>query len=114
MSFIKQYRNTSQSLLFCVLAVAWYFGLYFLLIYLEQISIFAFNLLNNDFVFKYVILFGPSAIFSITGVFFAFKSNKLKESSWAGNLLMLIGIIFSIISLWPFFLMFYLGFFYGR
>ncbi len=27
------------------------------------------------------------------GIFFGFKSNKTKESSWAGNLLMAIGIV---------------------
>src|SRR3989344_8698162 len=41
---------------------------------------------------------GLSLIFVIIGIIFAYKSNKQQESSWAGNLLLLIGllIVFSV------------------
>lgn len=36
---------------------------------------------------------GLSFIFVVIGIIFAYKSNKHKESSWAGNLLVLIGLL---------------------
>src|SRR6266446_2753966 len=38
-------------------------------------------------------IIGSSIVLVIIALFFAYKSNKSKESSWAGNLLMVIGII---------------------
>ncbi len=43
--------------------------------------------------FMNTIALGVFFILVILGIFFGFKSNKAKESSWAGNLLMVIGIV---------------------
>ncbi|KND47804.1 MAG: hypothetical protein AB197_00980 [Parcubacteria bacterium C7867-002] len=41
-----------------------------------------------------------SCLIAVGGIFFAFRSNKNKESAWAGNLLMVIGLVAILIFIW--------------
>lgn len=110
MKFAKQNKNSLLSLLFLVLAVVWFF----LVIYLEHISLAIFNFIDGNFPYGYITLYGPMAILSIFGTIFALKYRRLKESDWKSNLLTLVGVIFSLIGLFPLFLLIYLAFFFGR
>src|SRR3989338_11107971 len=82
MSFIKSYKNVYLSLASYIIALS----SYFYLLFIPNISP--------------AIVYSPTLVLILIGILFAHKSNKAKESSWAGNLLMAIGIL---ILLFPFY-----------
>ncbi len=91
MSFIKRYKNVYLSLASYIIAIS--------VIYLVPALIWPpFSFVSPTLGYFFL---GLSFIFVVIGIIFAYKSNKQKESLWAGNLLMLIGllIIFGVFSI---------------
>jgi FtsH-binding integral membrane protein len=89
---MKKYKNTLLSLGCYIIAV--------LIVYLIFAS--APSLGPDPYYFAYLLWIG--FILVPVGIFFGFKSDKQKESSWCGNLLMIVGVLL----LFP--VAFYLGF----
>ena len=88
MSLIKSYKNAYLSLASYIIA--------FSVTYLVPTLIWPpFSSVSPTLGYFFL---GLSFIFVIIGIVFAYKSNKQKESHWAGNLLLLIGllIVFSV------------------
>ncbi|MDO8590702.1 MAG: hypothetical protein Q7R65_01850 [bacterium] len=92
MSFIKRYKNAYLSLVFYIIAFIW-----------------AFIPVVNTPGISNKIGVGLLAVFIIIGIFFAFKSSKAKESTWASTLLMLIGIFLLFLPLYATQLAWFLG-----
>lgn len=87
---MKQYKNALLSLGFYVLAlIVIVTGIPFKGL-IESVK--SYNLATASLI----------GVFVIVGVIFSLKSNKAKESSWAGNLLFVIGVLGFIFNLFVF------------
>jgi len=86
MSFIKEHKNISLSIGAYILAAL----IFILWTYIVPTSPDSPNWIG----------LGLFVILIITGIFFGFKSNKSRESSWAGNVLMLIGTLILLLPLY--------------
>lgn len=88
MNMIKKYKNISFSIGSYILA----FIITYVLPYLIPPS---FNTTIINLASKYgdYIFLTPFFMLIILGIFFGARSNKLKESSWVGNLLIVLGIV---------------------
>ena len=83
MSFIKSYKNVYLSLASYIIAYIW-----------ASIPVANTPGISNKIGVSLL------AMLILAGIFFAFKSNKAKESSWAGNVLMLVGILILLLPLY--------------
>src|ERR1017187_10549517 len=92
MPIVKRYANILLSLGSYVLAFVWYqlwqygLGSYWKFLFPSPVSL----ILGYLTIF---LIFSPSLAFVSSGIFFAVRSLRLKESSWAGTYLGIIGIL---------------------
>ena len=88
MSLIKGYKNIFLSLGSYIIAFSWYFSWLYLgsILALPPQPPATTNILN-------ILVIGPASVLIILGIFFGYRSIKLKESLLVGNFLMVIGFI---------------------
>lgn len=87
---LKNYKNIFLSLGSYVVAIVWFVSVVsvadFFMKTATPVSPTVGSVTN-------VVFLGIFFVLILVGIFFGYKSNKVRESSWGGNLLMVIGIV---------------------